>query len=210
MSVLYELLTAADGASADDVATALAAFRHDAGDALTRHDVVPIGGGGPRGESTFPFDVVVEAFAERPHDLPAYAPAIDAARSFRFEVDETAIREGSAPLRLVILSKRNAAMDPDRFRAYLQGTHGPLTLATEDYARHLRGYRQSYIRPGTLRRLDGGEVPFERQFDGVVQFWFDDRDGMMAAYSSPGYRGIMNPDEEVFITRGYSLAFATA
>ena len=209
MPTVYELLRRVPGRSPADFERALRRHADTAQAAGPRYRIIPVSGPGPRGEP-FPFDAVVRAEAGRTSALPGHGDAVDAADSYRFEVDEATILEGSGPFNLTIFSKRNQALSPGQYRSYLHDHHGPLTVQTRPFSRHLRGYRQGYIRPGTLQRLDGGPLSVERQIDGMMQMWFADRTEMQAAYATPEYWEIMHPDEEEFVTRGYSIAFTSA
>ncbi|QSY97899.1 EthD domain-containing protein (plasmid) [Rhizobium bangladeshense] len=163
---------------------------------------------GLRGEE-FPFDGIAtrNVIGATSHLFERELAISDSAFSFSFEVESETIKHGDGALKLVILSKRNADLTPVGFRSYWRDVHGKLTLDQTQFSTHLRAYRQNYVRPGSFRRLDNGEIPGNRAYDGMMEMWFDNFDGMKAAFQSEQYKTVMFPDEANFITRGFSIAF---
>ena len=163
---------------------------------------------GLRGEA-FPFDGVStrNVIGATSHLFERELEITDPALSYSFEAEAMTVKAGTGRIKLIILSRRHPDLSPKAFREYWQNVHGKLTLAQDQFSAHLRGYRQNYIRPGSLRRLDEGTVPDTRYYDGMMEMWFDDTATMTAAFESDQYKSAMFPDEANFVARGFSIAF---
>ena len=74
-------------------------------------------------------------------------------------------------LKFVVVCHRRPDWSREEFRRYFQEVHGPLALAIPG----VRRYVQNFVEP------ERGRDP---PWDAVVEFWFDDRAAMDAAWRS--------------------------
>ena len=108
----------------------------------------------------------------------------------------TVIDGDAVGAKLVVLVKRNPAVEPERFhRAWRDEVGGAMaTLADEPHAP--TRYEQDHTRAGAYRH---GREP---AFDGTASLWFPDQDAAGAFFASPGFatvaaseRGLMDASE---------------
>ncbi len=78
-------------------------------------------------------------------------------------------------LKFVVVCHRRPDWSRSEFRRYCREIHGPLAEAIPG----VRGYVQNFVRP------EEGRDP---AWDAVVEFWFDDRETMEAAWRSEAGR----------------------
>ena len=74
-------------------------------------------------------------------------------------------------IKFVVVCYRPAGWSRDQFRRYFRETHEPLAMAIPD----VRGYVQNFVEPDEQR---------DPPWDAVIEFWFDDREAMEAAWRS--------------------------
>jgi uncharacterized protein (TIGR02118 family) len=74
-------------------------------------------------------------------------------------------------IKFVVVCYRRPDWSRDQFRRYFHETHGPLAMALPG----VRGYVQNFVEPEERR---------DPPWDAVIEFWFDDRASMEAAWQS--------------------------
>ena len=77
--------------------------------------------------------------------------------------------------KFIVVCFRRPDWSREQFRRYFQETHGPLAMAIPG----VRRYVQNFVAPD-----ERGEPPW----DAVIEFWFDDRRSMDAAWQSEAGR----------------------
>lgn len=112
-------------------------------------------------------------------------------------VEPATIIDGEATgAKLIVLVKRNPAIEPERFhRAWRDEVGGAMAALAEEPHAPTR-YEQDHTRAGAYRQ---GREP---AFDGTASLWFPDQDAAGAFFASPGFanvagveRGLMNASE---------------
>ena len=112
-------------------------------------------------------------------------------------VEPATIIDGDATgAKLIVLVKRNPALEPERFhRAWRDEVGGAMAALAEEPHAPTR-YEQDHTRAGAYRQ---GREP---AFDGTASLWFADQDAAGAFFASPGFanvagveRGLMNASE---------------
>ena len=112
-------------------------------------------------------------------------------------VEPATIIDGEATgAKLIVLVKRNPAIEPERFhRAWRDEVGGAMAALAEEPHAPTR-YEQDHTRAGAYRQ---GREP---AFDGTASLWFADQDAAGAFFASPGFanvagveRGLMNASE---------------
>jgi uncharacterized protein (TIGR02118 family) len=78
-------------------------------------------------------------------------------------------------IKFVVVCYRRPDWSRDQFRRYFRETHGPLAMALPG----VRGYVQNFVEPEERR---------DPPWDAVIEFWFDDRAAMEAAWQSEAGR----------------------
>jgi uncharacterized protein (TIGR02118 family) len=78
-------------------------------------------------------------------------------------------------IKFVVVCYRRPDWSRDQFRRYFRETHGPLAMAIPG----VRGYVQNFVEPDERR---------DPSWDAVIEFWFDDRPSMEAAWQSEAGR----------------------
>ena len=92
--------------------------------------------------------------------------------------------------RISILTRR-PEYSPDTFRKHWLEVHGPL-------AQKVPGIRR-YIQNHITESVHHPDLPASsQQIDGIVEMWFDDRDAMETALTSPEAKAMFN-DGTLFI-----------
>lgn len=76
-------------------------------------------------------------------------------------------------LKFMVVLFRRADLSADQFRRHLEDVHAPLAKALPG----LKKYRQNYAVASPKRRHPG--------WDAIVELYFDSRDAMEAAWTSP-------------------------
>jgi len=79
---------------------------------------------------------------------------------------------GIAMLKFIVVGYRRSDLTREQFRQYFREMHGPLAAAIPG----VRRYVQNFVEPDERRNPP---------WDIVVEFWFDDRNAMEAAWQSP-------------------------
>jgi uncharacterized protein (TIGR02118 family) len=88
-------------------------------------------------------------------------------------------------VKLTCLLKRKEGMTPTEFRAYWQGTHGPL-IARSRSGSHVIRYEQH------PRAIDGDRSPDDRSgYDGVTVQWFASMDEYRAHMAEDDFSQVM-------------------
>ena len=95
-------------------------------------------------------------------------------------------------LKLRILCRRRSDMTHEQFVAYWRDIHAPLNTSLPDAKRYVRHYIQCFITGDRPAGLNLGDT------DGIVELWFDNRDGFNAFVNSPSYLNVIKLDEERF------------
>lgn len=135
-------------------------------------------------------------------------PALDAIRADErnfIDVDtmeaiiaepETVIDGEAGGAKLIVLVKRNPAVDPERFhRAWRDEVGGAMAgLAGEPNAP--TRYEQDHTRAGGYRQ---GREP---AFDGTASLWFPDRDAAGAFFTSPGFATVAAAERDLMNASG--------
>src|SRR5262245_28076537 len=75
-------------------------------------------------------------------------------------------------LKFIVVGYRRCDLSREQFRRYFQETHGSLAAVIPG----VRRYVQNFVEPDERRNPPWAIV---------VEFWFDDRDAMEAAWQSP-------------------------
>ena len=75
-------------------------------------------------------------------------------------------------VKFIVVGYRRSELTQEQFRRYFRETHGPLAAAIPGVRRYVQNFVQS----------DERRHP---PWDIVVEFWFDDRQAMEAAWQSP-------------------------
>jgi uncharacterized protein (TIGR02118 family) len=74
-------------------------------------------------------------------------------------------------LKFIVVCHRRADWTREQFRRYFRDVHGPLAMAIPS----VRRYVQNFAEPDERR---------DPAWDAVIEFWFDDRAAMEAAWHS--------------------------
>lgn len=164
---------------------------------------------GPR-DDAFPFDGVVQTprcaqagFA----DLgPALRETLDLPASIRMDAVQRVVVPGTAPIKLMIFSRKAPHLSSRAYSEYWFGRHKQVVLQQRDFMQFVRGYRQNHVMPESV--CTGTEVPTpdRDRFDGVIEQWFDSIDDALRAYQTPGYQIHTRGDEPNFLAVGTSIA----
>ena len=77
-------------------------------------------------------------------------------------------------LKFMVVCHRRPDWSRDQFRRYFQETHGPLAMAIPGVRRYVQNFAAGEGRDG--------------DWDAVIEFWFDDRAAMDAAWASEAGR----------------------
>ena len=112
-------------------------------------------------------------------------------------VEPATIIDGEATgAKLIVLVKRNPALEPERFHRAWRDAVGGAMAALADEPHAPTRYEQDHTRAGAYRQ---GREP---AFDGTASLWFPDQDAAGAFFASPGFanvagveRGLMNASE---------------
>ena len=75
-------------------------------------------------------------------------------------------------VKFIVVGYRRSELTQEQFRRYFRETHGALAAAIPG----VRRYVQNFVEPDERR---------QPPWDIVVEFWFDDRQTMEAAWQSP-------------------------
>ena len=96
-------------------------------------------------------------------------------------------------IKLVGYMRRRADLTHEEFVDYHKTKHAPLFMSLPEVQQHVRRYVQSHSIPVGIPGLA------ESAYDGVVEIWFDDIDGLMGVFASDAYLATIRPDEQRFI-----------
>jgi uncharacterized protein (TIGR02118 family) len=78
-------------------------------------------------------------------------------------------------IKFMVVCHRRPDWSHEQFRRYFRETHGPLAMAIPGVRRYVQNFAEA----------DGGRDP---DWDAVIEFWFDDRPAMDAAWKSEAGR----------------------
>jgi len=81
-------------------------------------------------------------------------------------------------VKLIILCRRKKGLTYEEFVIYWKTTHARLAINDQNFWSRVRRYVQNYCLD------DPKKPPMEREWDGVVELWFDDFAAMDAAFGS--------------------------
>ena len=95
-------------------------------------------------------------------------------------------------LKVHILSRRKAGMTHEQYVDHWKNVHTQLFASNPDVKRYVRRYTQCWITGDQPAGPNPGDT------DGLVELWFDDIEAFNAFGNSPGYRNVIQPDEERF------------
>ncbi len=99
-------------------------------------------------------------------------------------------------VKLIGFVRRKPGMSVADFRHYWKDVHYPLVRDLPEIKRYVLRYVQSHAldwqptAPG---------APTPQPYDGVAELWFDNAEDLAAAFSSPVYAQVVNPDELKFL-----------
>ncbi len=107
-------------------------------------------------------------------------------------------------IKLIILSRRKAGTTHEQYVEHHREQHAPLFTSQTAVKQNVRRYVQNHT---TSDHLEGRSMA---PYDGVVEMWFDDMDGVRAVFESEEYKQNIVPDEDTFLDRqGRMMLFAT-
>jgi uncharacterized protein (TIGR02118 family) len=92
-------------------------------------------------------------------------------------------------IKLMIMVRRNPALNPSQFRDHLSQVHSRLVRDCPASRELVRKYVQSYAVQG---------LNDETAFDGAAELWFDNASDMDRFFSDPAYLATVRPDEPRF------------
>lgn len=103
----------------------------------------------------------------------------------------TIIDGQASAAKLIVLVKRNPAVEPERFhRAWRDEVGGAMAALTDEPHAPTR-YEQDHTRPGAYRR---GRDP---AFDGTASLWFPDQDAAGAFFASSGFATVAAAERDL-------------
>ena len=93
--------------------------------------------------------------------------------------------------KLIVLVKRNPAVEPERFHRAWRDEVGGAMAALTDEPRAPTRYEQDHTRPGAYRR---GREP---AFDGTASLWFPDQGAAGAFFASSGFATVAAAERDL-------------
>jgi hypothetical protein len=175
---------------------------------------------GPRGDP-FPYDGVSQLVLKAPRadstpfeESPDYKKikadeltVFDTEASMNLTAIENVVVPGRGACKLMILSRRSPRISSQAYSDHWRTRHVEVILNQHDFRRHIRGYVQNHVIPGSAFFLNGRQAADGIAFDGVIEMWFDSVAAAVAAFGSDGYQRNIRADEPSFISIGCSIAY---
>lgn len=131
-------------------------------------------------------DALIEARVDEHSGLWGFVQEHEGtAGNMMFSHEHPAIIDGpKTGIRFTSFLKRNAALGFDEFCRHHLDPHAGMFAAQPAVRRHVRRYVIAHRLPDS----DG-------EFDGIVDFWFDDVAAIYALFADTQYQKVMQPDE---------------
>jgi hypothetical protein len=100
-------------------------------------------------------------------------------------------------IKLIGVPSRKAGWSEQEFYQHYFERHGPLAASVKEYGQYASKYTQNYA---TMRDAHPPIPGHAVARDGLSEIWFDDVQGLIAAYREPEYTRVLRTDELRFVS----------